>query len=220
MQLSHFTLLSLLTLAQPALAVLNINVSGVIGSNTTIWEFSGSYETANNFDFTLDDSSNFALASTLINQFDGNTQETGGLDFTEVHNFEVFSPGTFVSGSLLGSESGSFQALGLLFDDDDGQFADDFAWTLGNGETLQFAPRETITFTNYIVEHTGFDISDFDQDAPGASILQNGDFFSTTSNDLGGLNLNFTAVPEPSSLVLLTGGLVSLTAFRSRRKSR
>ena len=218
MKFSHFTLLSLLTLTQPALAALNINVSGVIGSNTTTWEFSGSYETPNNFPFTLDD--NFDLASTLINQFDGNTQETGGLDFTEVHNFATFSSGTFVSGSILGSESGSFQALGLLFDDDDGQFADDFAWTLGDGDTHQFSPTETITFTNYIVEHTGFDISDFDQDAPGASILQNGDFFSTTSNDLGGLTLNFTAVPEPSSLVLLAGGLVSLTTFRSRRKSR
>jgi len=215
MKLKYLFLVSL-SCSQPSFAALNINVSGIIGTNSTLWEFDGSYETANTFNFTLDDGSNFGVASTSVNQFDGDTEATGGLDFTESHNFAVFSTGSLVSGAVLASDSGQFQALGLLFDDDNGAAADDFAWVLGNGEVHQFSPTETITFTNYTVAHAGFDISDFDQDAPGASISQNGDFFTTSSNDLGGLTLNFTAIPEPSSTFLSSLAL-GLSLLRRKR---
>ncbi|MEO0510926.1 MAG: hypothetical protein AAF065_13835 [Verrucomicrobiota bacterium] len=196
---------------------ITVAISGEIGSNETTWVWNGTSTVLSN---TFLGSTAFG---TNVNSYDGSTSGSGGLDLTDALNAQAYE-GTYLSGSTDDGTGADFRPLGLFIDNDGSGFRDDFAWTLGTlggvGESgsHSFVSGNTVSFTDYTVQFTGFDISDFSNNAvdPANLILNAGDSITATSSDLDGLTLNFSAIPEPSSALFL--GLVSLGLVAKRNR--
>lgn len=198
---------------------ITVDITGVVGSNETTWVWNGTST-------VLSNTSLLAVSNGgNVNLYDGSSASSGGMDYTQVLNGADFE-GTYVSGSTDDGTGADFRPLGVFLDHDSGSYGDDFAWILGDSGggggsgTHSFVSGNTITFSDYTVQFTGFDISDFSNNAvnPANTIASAGDFITATSSDLDGLTLNFTAIPEPLSAICL--GLAAIGFVVIRRRNR
>ena len=239
-----FACLLLASSTSLSLGAVSVQVTGTIGTDTTTWVFNGT------MNFAAGGTLSSTGSDTTFNSWNGENALDGGLNYAaelssapDLNNGDY--DGTYVSGSSIASvgSMGTVDFLGIELDWDFGtsDFApapDDFKLQHGTSGgdgtgSFNYGANTTITFTDYTVTYTGFDLSDFGTKtylssglgggidtfspltSPGAS-------FSSSTNEIAGagsLNLTFTAagVPEPSIsiLLLLFGSLPLLKRNRN-----
>jgi hypothetical protein len=177
-------------------AALVIDVSGVVGSGTTTWNFSG---TTGAWAVGPDQDGDFALGTNelwgRLNNFQWPDFDSGPFGtFSEINI--VLSNGA----SVTGSNSGAHLIEGFTFES-----FPRFAWFADGAFD---GGLETMTFSGLAT--AAFEISLLD------GIDGIGDLTTVTANDnvLGNLTMNFTAVPEPSTALLMGLGLAGLGVRR------
>lgn len=185
-------------------SALQINVTGTVGEGFSTWEFSGT-------------STSWAFSESL--QVDGAFSLSSGKLHGKLNNYQLgdFTSGPFgsfsqqeialgIGATVTGSTSGSHALEGITFEDlprfswfADGAFA-------GNAEKMTYSGSATAPFEISLL----------------ADIFEIGDFqtVTATSFQLGDLTMTFTAVPEPSSTLLIGLGLAGLGATRKQRNTR
>ncbi|MGB0992254.1 MAG: PEP-CTERM sorting domain-containing protein [Akkermansiaceae bacterium] len=197
--------------AQSSAALIVIVTGDANGSGST-WVFNGTSEVSTTFTLT-----SFG-AVPQINWYVHNGMDLSGDLVSEANGNSPGSTGhSILGGTATGSSSGAFFFDGIGFSSDGiaGTGADDFAWLLGTQPVHEFIDGETLTFDNYTLQ-TDIDITRFGEGA--TAITANGDVVKVDSSStvLGDLTIRFEAVPEPSSSLLFSIGLISLIVRRAR----
>lgn len=180
-------------------SALTINVTGVVGSGTTTWQFSG---TTSAWAIRLDGDGDFALGTNSLfgrlNNFQGSDFESGPFGIFIATNIALSN-----GASVTGSNSGVHLLEGFTFETLPQQR---FAWFADGAFNGGF---ETLTYSGLAT--AAFEISQIN----GINGL--GDFATVIANDnvMGNLTMNFTAVvPEPSTALFMGLGLAVLGARR------
>ncbi|MBW2448281.1 MAG: PEP-CTERM sorting domain-containing protein [Deltaproteobacteria bacterium] len=180
-------------------SALTIDVSGVAGSGTTSWQFSGTSNTG------------FLGEAQEADGYHGFTAGNGG--WTNLNSWAALA-GSFGTNlgialgsgaTITGSSSGAHVIEGVFL------LAGSFRWHADGA----FPRDETLTYSGNTT--AAFDITQI------AGISGIGDFTTVTSSTgIGDLTVNFTAVPEPSTALLLLLGLGQIAdrAFKLRFRSR
>ncbi|MGJ8654806.1 MAG: PEP-CTERM sorting domain-containing protein [Akkermansiaceae bacterium] len=208
------TIVSLMAMLQVSEATLSVTVTGDALGNGSTWVFNGTSVVTLSSDNELEE---FDAEKNVNYYFHSSGDFDGNYTDQSIYSTKYYRGFTMDGGTVEGSTSGGFTFDGLLVDGDGGGAAaggDDFGWLLGDQSPHTFVAGETLTFTNYTLV-TDLDITTFGFDA--TKIDNNGDTFtvSSESEPMGFLTMTFTAVPEPSSTLLL--GLGAMT-FVTRRK--
>lgn len=184
-----------------AQADLVVDVQGELGSGQTTWTFSGSY-LAEQSATVLAGNNSLAVPTA----FNGIGDVVGGFSGSITKYFSEL--GTV---QLVGSTSGLVGIDAILFYNGGGNL-DSFGFSLANDHT--FVQGETLSFS-------GSSTTDLDFNNLRGDYLNRELPYSITRTTAGGttLQMNFSAVPEPSSIACLLGlGTVSLIGFRRRRR--
>ncbi|MEM7478245.1 MAG: PEP-CTERM sorting domain-containing protein [Planctomycetota bacterium] len=199
---------------QQSRAELLVNVTGVVGSGQTNWNWSGSYGiTQGHTTAELYSINGDAFKWTAVNHFNHTPNVSGQQLSGELaadgnyNNAELAAAG---NGTVIGSVSGAHSIDGVFVDSDGTNGGDDFSWfaagTFTQIETLTFSGTSTISA----------DITTFGEGA--TAIVNEGDTFTVSSNNgITNLSMTFTAiaaVPEPTSTTLVA---LALGAFGFRR---
>ncbi len=180
-------------------SALTINVTGVVGSGTTTWQFSG---TTTAWAIRLDGDGDFALGTNSLfgrlNNFQGADFESGPFGIFIATNIALSN-----GASVTGSNSGVHLLEGFTFEG----LLPRFAWFADGA--FNGGPLETLTYSGLAT--AAFEISQIN----GINGL--GDVATVIANDnvMGNLTMNFTAVvPEPSTALFMGLGLAVLGARR------
>ncbi|MDB4499232.1 PEP-CTERM sorting domain-containing protein [Akkermansiaceae bacterium] len=211
------TLLTFGSLAGGANAAVTIDVEGVPGSSVTTWTFSGSYDI---FLFDGDPSDgqfsfNGAQQIGEPNYYRGGAGGDWSGEIASDANLNNADVGmTILTARATGSSSGAHFIDGLVIDSDGADGGDDFGWYIA-GDLEAF---ETLTLSG--TSEAPIDITKFGE---GATLIQNtGDNFSinnsSDTDNKGIITLNFTAIPEPSSALLIGVGALSILVRRRRKR--
>ena len=199
---------ALFFVATGSASALTIDVTGVPGSGTSVWTFSGTSSPSGLSTAAQADGA-FDLGSSPhpgLNLWQGGFTPT---DFGPFNATDVAFIGTAPAPLINGSLSGAHVLEGFSFLAQCCGVGDRFAWwadgAFGNGETLTYSGTATAEFE--ITTLTGIvGVSD-------ASTV------TSSGGTKGALTMNFTAVPEPSTALLLGLGLTGL-AGKGRERNR
>ncbi|MDB4333009.1 PEP-CTERM sorting domain-containing protein [Akkermansiaceae bacterium] len=197
-------------------AAVTIDVEGVPGSSVTTWTFSGSYDI---FLFDGDPSDgqfsfNGAQQIGEPNYYRAGAGDWSGEIASDANLNSADVGMSIITAVATGSSSGAHFIDGLLIDSDGANGGDDFGWYI-EGDLDGF---ETLTLSG--VSEAPIDITSFGE---GGTLIQNvGESFSINNasdpDNKGTITLNFTAIPEPSSALLIGVGALSILVRRRRKR--
>ncbi len=191
-----------------ALADLIVDVSGVQGSGLTTWTFSGTYDV-----FTGETVAAQATSTNVVTQWgrsiggDGNSLgDYANATLDNATRKQFFNPGG--TATVTGSGSGVLALDGLLLDHNGGNLD---TWGFLSNQSHTYQGGETLTFTGSST--VSVDINQLRGNSNNFSLPYSR---SATTNGAT-LQLNFSAVPEPSTFAMLGLGVVGFGFFRRRQ---